>query len=214
MTRPAPPSLKFNALASLLLLLSLLACALVPRAALADEYGDVTQLIRTGKLPEARSRIDAFLATRPRDPQMRFLKGVIQRDTGQTTQAEATFTELIQDFPELPEPYNNLAVLYAAQNQFEKARLALEMAIKTNPGYITAHENLGDVYAALAAQAYARARQKDVPNAVLESKITLVRDVITKPAMADKPSVAQAAPLAPPPSAAAVPPARAASAAR
>jgi predicted Zn-dependent protease len=206
MTRPAPPSLKFNTLASLLLLLGLLACGLVPRAALADEYGDVTQLIRTGKLPEARSRIDAFLATRPRDPQMRFLKGVIQRDTGQTTLAEATFTELTQDFPELPEPYNNLAVLYAAQNQFEKARLALEMAIKTNPGYSTAHENLGDVYAALAAQAYARARQKDTPNAALESKIILVRDVITKPAVA--------APIAPAAPATAAPPARTASAAR
>jgi Flp pilus assembly protein TadD len=59
---------------------------------------------------------------------------------------------LIEDYPELPEPYNNLAVLYAQQKQFDKARTALEMAIRIHPGYATAYENLGDLHSRLASQ--------------------------------------------------------------
>ena len=90
---------------------------------------------------------------------------MIQRESGKPTDAIATFTKLTEDYPELPEPYNNLAVLYAGQSQFDKARAALEMAIRTNPSYATAHENLGDVYAKLASQAYNKALQLDAANA-------------------------------------------------
>ena len=115
----------------------------------ADEYGDVSQLLRAGKLNDALSKADQYLQSKPRDPQMRFIKGVIFSESGKPNDAIATFTKLTEDYPELPEPYNNLAVLYASQNQLDKARTALEMAIRTNPSYSTAHENLGDVYAKL-----------------------------------------------------------------
>jgi len=156
-----------------------LAAALMFSLAHADEYSDVSQLVRAGKLPEALSKADQYLATKPRDPQMRFLKGVIQRDTGKTTDAISTFTRLTEDFPELPEPYNNLAVLYAGQSQFDKARTALEMAIRTNPSYATAHENLGDVYAKLASQAYNKALQLDSSNAGVPPKLALIRELFS-----------------------------------
>ncbi|WP_138515848.1 nuclear transport factor 2 family protein [Rhodoferax bucti] len=143
----------------------------------ADDYSDVAQLVRNGKLPEAMTKVDQFLAAKPRDPQMRFLKGVIQRDSGKTTDAIATFTRLTEDYPELPEPYNNLAVLYAGQSQYDKARTALEMAIRTNPSYTTAHENLGDVYAKLASQAYGKALQLDGANAGVAPKLALIREL-------------------------------------
>lgn len=111
-----------------------LSATLVFSAAHADEYADVSQMVRAGKLPEALIKADQYLAGKPRDPQMRFLKGVIQRDTGKTSDAISTFTRLTEDYPELPEPYNNLAVLYAGQSQFDKARTALEMAIRTKIG--------------------------------------------------------------------------------
>ncbi len=136
-------------------------------------------MVRSGKLPEALSKAEQYLATKPRDPQMRFLKGVIQRDSGKTTDAIATFTRLTEDFPELPEPYNNLAVLYAGQSQFDKARTALEMAIRTNPSYATAHENLGDVYAKLASQAYNKALQLDASNAGVPPKLALIRELFS-----------------------------------
>ena len=78
--------------------------------------------------------------------------------------AIAVFTELTEAYPELPEPYNNLAVLYANQNNFEKARNALEMVIRTHPSYATAHENLGDIYAKMASKAYDRALELDRGN--------------------------------------------------
>jgi Flp pilus assembly protein TadD len=129
-----------------------LACALLlPIAVFADDYADVNQLLRSGKYAEALAKADQYIAAKPRDPQMRFLKGVVQTQAGRTADAIATFTQLTQDYPELPEPYNNLAVLYAGQSDFEKARASLEAAVRANPGYAVAHENLGDVYAKLAA---------------------------------------------------------------
>jgi tetratricopeptide (TPR) repeat protein len=154
-----------------------IAASLVVSTAHADEYADVSQLVRTGKLQEALTKADQYLGAKPRDPQMRFLKGVIQRDSGKTTDAIATFTRLTEDFPELPEPYNNLAVLYAGQSQFDKARTALEMAIRTNPSYATAHENLGDVYAKLASQAYNKALQLDAANSGVPPKLALIREL-------------------------------------
>jgi tetratricopeptide (TPR) repeat protein len=178
-----------------------LAAAMVAGVAHADDYADVSQLVRAGKLTEALNKADLYLAGKPRDPQMRFLKGVIQRDSGKTTDAIATFTRLTEDFPELPEPYNNLAVLYAGQSQFDKARTALEMAIRTNPSYATAHENLGDVYAKLASQAYNKALQLDGTNTAVAPKLALIRELFN-PAAAkgQRPTAAPAAtPAAPAP---------------
>ena len=159
-----------------LAMLALLAAIGVMPAA-ADEYSDMSQLMRSGKPAEALKKIELHLATKPRDPQMRFFKGLIQRDAGQAGEAIATFTALTEEYPELPEPYNNLAVLFASQNQFEKARAALEMAIKTNPAYAVAYENLGDVHARLASQAYDKALQLDTGSASVPPKLALVREL-------------------------------------
>ena len=159
------------------LLLLVLTCAAMPTRA--DESVEVSQLLRAGKLSEAMTRADAYLSTKPNDPQMRFIKGVIQRNSGKQAEAIATFTKLTEDYPELPEPYNNLAVLYAGQGQFDKARVALEMAIRSNPGYATAHENLGDVYAKLASQAYDKALQLDSGNTSIAPKQALLRELFS-----------------------------------
>ncbi len=172
-----------------------LAFAMSMSAAQADEYADVSQLMRTGKLAEAMVKAEQHLATKPRDPQMLFLKGVIQRDTGKPSEAIVTFTKLTEEFPELPEPYNNLAVLYAGQSQFDKARVALEMAIRTNPSYATAHENLGDVYAKLASQAYNKALQLDGGNAAVPPKLALIRELFSPAGKGPRPL--PAAPPAP-----------------
>ena len=188
-----------------------LAATLVFSSAHADDYTDVSQLARNGKFNEALAKADQYLASKPRDPQMRFIKGVVQRDSGKTSEAIATFTRLTEDYPELPEPYNNLAVLYAGQSQFDKARTALEMAIRTNPSYTTAHENLGDVYAKLASQAYGKALQLDASNTAVAPKLALIRELFN-PALAkgQRPSSTPAV-TAPPQvvAAAATPPAKA-----
>ena len=55
-----------------------LAATLMGSAAWADDYSDVNQLLRAGKHSDALAKADQYLASKPRDPQMRFLKGVIR----------------------------------------------------------------------------------------------------------------------------------------
>lgn len=145
----------------------------------ADAVTEVNQLVKAGQATEAMARIDQFLAVKPKDPQLRFLKGVLLADSKRTTEAIAVFTSLSEDYPELPEPYNNLAVLRAGQADYDKARAALEMAVRGNPRYETAWENLGDVYARLAVQAYSRAQALDATNAALSPKIAQLRTLFT-----------------------------------
>ncbi|HEX8954663.1 MAG TPA: tetratricopeptide repeat protein [Burkholderiaceae bacterium] len=163
-----------RALAASGLVASLLAAA-VP--AHADDLADVTKAMRAGQYPEALTKADAYLAKHPRDLQMRFLKGVILNEQNKSAEAIAVFTKLTEDYPDLPEPYNNLAVLFAANGQYDKARLALDNAIRTNPAYATAYENLGDVHARLASQAYDKALQLEPNNSSAKSKLTMLRSL-------------------------------------
>ena len=157
----------------------------VPAIGFADDYADVNQLLRAGRVAEAMAKADQYLAAKPRDPQMRFLKGVGLSQAGRTADAIATYTALTQDYPELPEPHNNLGVLYAAQSEFDKARSALELAVRLQPNYAVAHENLGDVYAKLAGRSYARALELDGNNAGLPPKLTVIRQLFAPPVKAD-----------------------------
>lgn len=170
----------------------------------ADDYGDVNQLLRQGQPAQALARAEQYLASNQRDPQMRFLKGRAQSEGGQSAEAIATFEQLTQDYPELAEPYNNLAVLQAGQGQYDEARTALEMAIRTNPSYATAHENLGDVHLRLAAQAYGQAVQLNAGNAATAAA-KLARLRALSPAAV--PGAAPASPPVPTPAPAAAPPA-------
>lgn len=141
----------------------------------ADELGDVQRLYYSGQAEAAMQRADRFLITTPNDPQMRFTKGVMLADAKRDAEAIMIFQKLNEDHPDLAEPYNNLAALYAAGGDYAKARATLEQALRTNPSYATAHENLGDVYAALAAQSYARALKLDPANVTVPPKLALVR---------------------------------------
>jgi tetratricopeptide (TPR) repeat protein len=154
-------------------------CALlsISFAAQADEIQDANKLFKQGQHARAMQKVDAVLAVKPKDAQARFLRGLILTEQGDTANAIKTFTELTEDYPELPEPYNNLAVLYAGQGQYEKAKVALEMAIRTHPSYATAHENLGDIYAKMASQAYDRALQLDKSNTSTQTKLAMIRDL-------------------------------------
>ncbi len=143
----------------------------------ADDYADVGALLHQGKSAEALAKADTYIAGKPRDPQMRFLRGVILTDQGNSAEALNAFTQLTQDYPELPEPYNNVAALYAARGEFDRARDALETAVKLKPDYATAHENLGDIYARLAAQSYVRAQTLEAGNKTVPPKLALVRQL-------------------------------------
>src|SRR5690348_15404896 len=175
----------------------LLLCSVPARA---DDLSDAQQLFKAGQRDQALEKVNRALGADAKNPQARFLKGLIFTEQGKQAEAIDIFSKLTQDYPNLPEPYNNLAVIYASQGQYEKAREALEQSIRTHPSYATAYENLGDVYAKLASQAYGKALQLDASNAGAQNKLSLVRELVREPkpaatAAAKEPAtVAQKAP--------------------
>ncbi len=179
-------------------MLALLAAALLAicAPAFADEVEDAAKMLKAGQHQQALERVNKLLASKPRDTRARFLKGLIFVEQGNTKDATDVFLALTKDFPDLPEPYNNLAVIYAAQGQYDKARGALEQSIRTHPSYATAYENLGDVYAKLASQAYDKALQFDSANPAAKNKLALVRELVGG-SPTGKPVVVAAAPASP-----------------
>ena len=151
--------------------------ALVSCAALADVYTEVNDKISSSQWAAVQTLIDRQLQKQPADPQIRLMQSQMQTAQGQTAQAIETLQGLTQEFPELPEPYNNLAVLYAGQQRFDEALTALTLAVRARPDYSLALENLGDVHIALARQAYLKAKnlpaQGPLMGTRLESKIQL-----------------------------------------
>jgi Flp pilus assembly protein TadD len=169
---PPTPSKPSFAILALLVLLA------APFAAWSDELDDADLLLRGGRPVQALERVDEYLAKEPGDMRARFLKGVILVDQNRDSEAIDVFVRLTQDNPEYAEPYNNLAVLYAARGNLERARTALETAVRVNPRFVTAQENLGDVYARLAAAAYGRAAALGAGSKAVRAKLRLSRDLV------------------------------------
>ena len=141
---------------------------------------EVQRLVAAGRTADALALADSQLAKNPRDAQLRFVRAVILTDLKKTGEARSAFEKLTQEFPELPEPYNNLAVLYAADGQLDNARRALETAILAAPNYATAYENLGDVYLQLAADSFLKATKLEPANRQASAKLSLAREIIVK----------------------------------
>ena len=190
--------IRLNAARLLMPAVSMVLLALAP-AVRADALQDISKQIKQGQHAQALEQIDKYLAAKPKDAQGRFLKGIALTEMNRPNDAIAVFSKLTEDYPELPEPYNNLAVIYAQQKQYDKAKQALEMAIRTHPSYATAHENLGDIYARLASQAYDRALQIDSSNSSAQNKLALIRDLMStagRPGKASRP-IGDARPVEP-----------------
>lgn len=180
---------------------SVLACVVLFPVATraADDVSDINRLVRQGDTARALQRIDAYLASNPGDVKIRFQKGLLLTGRGSIAEAIVEFSTLIRDYPEIPEPYNNLAVLYASRGEYEKARAALETAIRLNPAYSIAQENLGNVRAKLAGQASEKSRALDKSNAGSQAKVEAASgpavDASLKKAESRKPEAIKPAPL-------------------
>jgi Flp pilus assembly protein TadD len=142
----------------------------------AQDVREVERLFRGGDTAVAMQRADKAIAERPRDASMRFLRAVMLTELQRTSEAIEALNRLIEDFPDLPEPYNNLAVLLAAQGRIDSARELLETALRHDPGYAVAHENLGDVFVRLALRAFERA-SANRSDENLQRKLRLTREL-------------------------------------
>ncbi|HEV3106796.1 MAG TPA: tetratricopeptide repeat protein [Trinickia sp.] len=130
----------------------------------------------------ALAQLDARIASNPRDAQAKFKRGTVLARLNRDDDAIRQFTELTQTYPELPEPYNNLAALYAKHGRYEEARAALETAVKANPSYGLAYENLGDLYLRLAAESYKRAQRLGHPSGATAQRLADIERIVSKTA--------------------------------
>ena len=170
-----------------------------PTGAATADVAEIQRLINAHQATQALKLIDDALAKNPKDPAMRFRRGVTLSLLDRNADAIQVFQKLVEDHPEMPAPYNNLAVLYGHQGDYNKARAALVAAIRTNPQYATAYQNLGDVYAQLASEAYQKALQIDSKDTVTPPKLLLLRELTNPGAGAAVPSPATAQAPAPVP---------------
>ena len=125
----------------------------------------------------ALDKINNALKAKPRDAELRFKRAMLFVEMGKIQAAIIAFDEMTRDFPAMPEPYNNLAVLYAKTGQTDKARAALEMAVRTDPRYATGFENLGDIYLKLASENYFKALAIDRTSEAAQRKLSAVAKV-------------------------------------
>ena len=154
----------------------LLLPASVAMAQPAVSAAEIERQYRGGEQRQAQQRLQQALTARPGDASLRFLQAVLLAESGQAAQARAALERMTEDFPDLPEPYNNLAVLHAADGQLDRARSLLESALRLDPAYRVAHENLGDVFGRLAQRAYeAASGPRSAPS--LQSKLQLAREL-------------------------------------
>lgn len=140
----------------------------------------VNQALRKGDTEGALKAAEDGVRNFPHDVQLRFLRAVVLEDLDRVDAATAEFESLSSEFPELPEPYNNLAVIRAGQGRYADAEHLLQQAIAVQANYVTARVNLGDLYVSMAIAAYEQAGGLDPSNAVIKRKLALAREVGSK----------------------------------
>lgn len=136
------------------LLLAAGLCLSAPARA-AGELEKAQQQWLQGHQAEAKKTLEAALGEDPNNARMRFALALMRMDSGETAQAETLLRHLTEDFPDLADPYNNLAVILAGRGEMDAALEALQRAVTLQPEHVQAQENLGDVLLQMAARAYA-----------------------------------------------------------
>ena len=133
------------------LLLTVLGMA---RAQEAPDLNAIQQLAASGKRNQAIEALNKRIGANPENVEAAFLKGLLLLQQGDKNGAREVFLDISRRFPQLPEAYNNLAAIHAADGEYELARQDLLSAIANTPDYAPVRANLGDLYIKMAMDAY------------------------------------------------------------
>ncbi|EJX05674.1 TPR repeat-containing protein [gut metagenome] len=140
------------------------------------EFPDkVEQLFRSGNNAAALELAELGLKKNPQSLQLRFMRANALERLGRTEEARKSLTEMIEQYPEIPDPYNNLARLEAAEGRLETAARLLHRALLINPDFALARKNLGDVYLALARECYEKASPQLPSNRALSYRLETIK---------------------------------------
>ncbi|WP_341667280.1 tetratricopeptide repeat protein [Alcaligenes sp. SDU_A2] len=138
----------------------------------------INRLIAQGRYDDALQAIENRLKQRESsgepgaDVQLLFLKARALSGSGQHNKAIRIYQDMTTYYPELPEPWNNLAAEYIAQDKLDMALEALKMALTADPSYALARNNMGEVQLMLANDAYRKAASEGVSNAAQRAEQT------------------------------------------
>lgn len=139
-----------------------------------DDSNPPEALLTAGEYQQALAQIDAQLKAEPDDVKALFFRAIALGKLARSDDAIAAYQQLIEEQPSLPEPHNNLAVLYALQGDYQAAEQVLQAALKTHPSYAAAHNNLSSLYRALASIAYNKALNLNNGNPATTDKPGLI----------------------------------------
>ncbi|MBN3791248.1 tetratricopeptide repeat protein [Burkholderia sp. Ac-20353] len=147
----------------------------------ADGTPEIDTSIAGKQWKQALAQLDARIAANPHDVQAQFKRGTVLVRLNRDDDAIQQFVAITQAYPELPEPYNNLAALYAKHGRYDEARTALVTATQANPSYPLAYENLGDLYLRLAAESYKRAQSLGRTSGATAQRLADLQKIISPP---------------------------------
>jgi len=166
-----------------------------------DDLDEIRDLAASDRTYEALARLEPLLGTELDGVEGLILKGILLTRLGRVDEAKEIFLGLIESSPELPEPYINLAALYAGAGDYDRSVRILKLALETHPSYLAAYENLTKVYGKLASEAYRSAlgdqaeTDEEPIDLVLLDRIHLRATSGVEPATAEEPrAIASAAP--------------------
>jgi Flp pilus assembly protein TadD len=154
--------------------------------AVADSTPEIDASIARHDWQGALKQLDARIQSHPRDAQAQFKRANVLAQLGRDDDAIFAYSALTQTYPELPEPYNNLAALYAKRGKLDEARATLETAVRANPGYALAQANLGDIYLRLASESFKRAIALDARDAHAAQRARQIAQIVAPPAAASE----------------------------
>ncbi len=140
----------------------------------------VEALLKQRRPAAALELADIGISRNSRNAQLYFLKSVALESLGRQEEAGRVLRSLIASYPEIPEPYNNLAVIEAGFGNLEEAAGLLRKALSINADFALAQKNLGDVYLALALEQYERAAPQLASNQTLQQRLKTLKRLTAK----------------------------------
>ena len=167
--------------------------AQITKAPVLDGTPEVDASIANKQWTQALDQLDARLKTNPQDAQAKFKRATVLARLGRDDEAIEALQALTQEYPELPEPYNNLAALYAKRGQYDNARATLETAVAANPSFGLAYQNLGSLYLKLAQDAYTHASTIDKRDSESTTRARKIHAILSPAAAASGTKAAAAA---------------------
>jgi len=142
-------------------------------------HNDVRKLLRQAKYPQALLLVNKGLAANPRDPQMRFWQAFLFEQLDQPDMAQQVYLDLTREYPDLVEGLFYLGFIYwMPASDYPNAKASLDAALRANPNYAAAHENMGDLLVNMARQSYERSLALEPKQRDIAQKIERLKPVL------------------------------------